>query len=85
MVDMNEKDMKTIKEYIICLRESCYEGEDGTWDCSTEEGKEGFLDMVTLLKRIASLLKIELPEHPRDECENAYEENAHDEDEDEDE
>ena len=31
--------------------ESCEQGRDGDWDCSTSEGKEGFDDMITLLKK----------------------------------
>ena len=30
---------------------SCEEGRDGDWDCSTDEGKEGFDDMIWLLKK----------------------------------
>lgn len=30
---------------------SCEEGRDGDWDVSTDEGKEGFDDMITLLER----------------------------------
>lgn len=28
---------------------SCEEGRDGIWDCSTNEGKEGFNDMISIL------------------------------------
>jgi len=36
---------------------SCEEGADGTWDCSTDEGKESFNDMITLLDEAKDKLK----------------------------
>jgi len=56
-------DVQRIKELLIALRDSCYEGVDGTWDCSTDEGKESFIPMADDCEEIASLLGIELPEH----------------------
>lgn len=37
---------------INILIASCNEGYDGTWDCCTDEGKEGFLDMIKLLEEL---------------------------------
>lgn len=36
---------------------SCHEGQSGEWDCSTDEGKEGFSDMADLLERVKSFVK----------------------------
>lgn len=47
-----------IKDELQTLRNSCMEGHDGTWDSSTEEGREGFLAMVDGVNRIAKLLNI---------------------------
>lgn len=45
---MNEEQLRLLDIVIT----SCREGYDGTWDCTTDEGKEGFLDMITLLEKI---------------------------------
>lgn len=37
---------------IDILIESCNQGISGEWDCTTDEGKQGFLDMITLLERL---------------------------------
>lgn len=37
---------------------SCQEGYDGSWDCSTDEGREGFLAMEELVNRALDLLQI---------------------------
>lgn len=37
---------------IDILIESCNQGISGEWDCSTDEGKQGFEDMITLLERL---------------------------------
>jgi len=37
---------------IDILIASCNEGYTGDWDCTTDEGKEGFLDMITLLEKL---------------------------------
>ena len=42
---------------IMTVRKSCEEGADGSWDCSTDEGKEGFNDMITLLDEALERLK----------------------------
>ncbi len=34
------------------LRESCMEGLNGDWDCSTAEGREGFLPMIDGIDRL---------------------------------
>jgi hypothetical protein len=38
------------------------EGYDGSWDCSSEEGRKGFLDMIEILKRIAVHCNVSLVE-----------------------
>ena len=60
-------DVQRIKELLIALRDSCYEGADGSWDCSTDVDKESFILMADDCEEIASLLGIELPEHEEDE------------------
>jgi len=35
----------------------CQEGLDGTWDCTTEEGRESFGDMISLIELIENELK----------------------------
>lgn len=51
------------------VRDSCYEGEDGTWDCSTDEGKEGFLAMAEQLESLAEMFEIKLKEYQKAEDE----------------
>ena len=49
-----------IKEAFLDLssvRKSCEEGYDGDWNCSTDEGKEGFNDMIELLDRAVEIFK----------------------------
>ena len=36
---------------------SCEEGLSGDWDCSTEEGKESFGDMISIIEMIQNELK----------------------------
>lgn len=44
-------DIKEHNRNINTVIKSCEEGRDGDWDVSTDEGKEGFDDMITLLER----------------------------------
>jgi len=37
---------------IDILIESCEQGISGEWDCTTDEGKEGFESMITLLEKL---------------------------------
>ena len=46
-------DVQRIKELLIALRDSCYEGVD----------EESFIPMADSCEEIASLLEIELPEY----------------------
>jgi len=50
-------EIKEAIEDIEIVIESCEQGKDGTWDCTTDEGKQGFDDMVTLLRRAIKKLK----------------------------
>jgi hypothetical protein len=49
--------MKRVFDLLAVLKMSCNEGLNGTWDCSTEEGKESFGDMITIIEWIEKELK----------------------------
>jgi hypothetical protein len=49
--------MKRVFDLLGVLKMSCQEGLDGTWDCSTEEGKESFGDMIAIIELIENKLK----------------------------
>lgn len=63
---MDSSTLEKIKIILTTLRDSCREGEDGTWDCSTDEGKESFLYMSDDCEKIAKLLGIELKPYYND-------------------
>lgn len=63
---MSIKSKKEAKEIIECLIKSCEEGIDGTWDCSTDEGKEGFDAMVQQLEELDAFLETRLTYAPVD-------------------
>lgn len=48
----------TVEGLLRVLWESCDEGYNETWNCSTEEGREGFLDMQALIEEVADRLEI---------------------------
>lgn len=54
------KKKKLIQEHLQALRDSCYQGFDGSWDCSTDEGKEGFNAMADSVEEVAKMLEIDL-------------------------
>jgi hypothetical protein len=49
--------MKRVFDLLNVLKMSCQEGLDGDWDCSTEEGRESFGDMITIIEIIQNELK----------------------------
>lgn len=49
--------MKKVFDLLTILKMSCEEGLSGEWDCSSEEGKESFGDMVTIIEMIEKELK----------------------------
>jgi hypothetical protein len=63
---MDNQTKEKIKGILTTLRDSCREGEDGTWDCSTDEGKEGFIYMADDCEKIAKLLDINLKPYYND-------------------
>jgi hypothetical protein len=67
---MDTAKKEKIKELLQLVRDSCLEGEDGTWDCSTEEGREGFIYMSDDCEKIAELLGIELEPYQKEDEEN---------------
>jgi hypothetical protein len=49
--------MKRVFDLLSLLKMCCEEGMNGDWDCSTQEGKEGFNDMITIIEVIENKLK----------------------------
>lgn len=49
--------MEKIFDLLTTLKMSCEEGLDGSWDCSTEEGREAFGDMIDIIEMIEEKLK----------------------------
>lgn len=62
-MQINEDVLTLLKDRLECLRNSCMEGFDGTWDCSTDEGREGFEPMAEDCEEIAKLLGITLSDY----------------------
>jgi hypothetical protein len=52
------RQVASVKTELQTLYNSCIEGHTGAWDCSTAEGREGFLAMAQGVKKIAKTLKI---------------------------
>jgi len=52
--------VQRIQSRLNTLLKCCREGRDGSWDCSTDEGKEGFDSMANLVTDIATLLDLDL-------------------------
>jgi hypothetical protein len=49
--------MKRVFDLLNVLKMSCQEGLDGDWDCSTQEGRESFGDMIAIIELIENKLK----------------------------
>ena len=60
---VDQESLAQVIDKLTNLRMSYQEGLDGTWDCSTEEGREGFEAMIDACDEIAKHLGIELPTH----------------------
>lgn len=60
---MAKETKNRVQSIIQAVRDSALEGFDGSWNAFTEEGKDGFEHMATLLEELASILKIELKEY----------------------
>jgi hypothetical protein len=63
-------DIQKITHLLQALRDSCLQGEDGSWDCSTDEGKEGFQVMAVDCEVIAEELGITLTPYEPDDSDN---------------
>lgn len=50
--EIDKAAVETNKDKIDLLIKSCQEGLDGTWDCSTDEGRESFQAMIDLLEQL---------------------------------
>lgn len=48
-----EEALKLLDTVIV----SCEEGQDGSWDTTTDEGKEGFGDMIALLEKVKEFIE----------------------------
>jgi len=44
--------MKRVFDLLNVLKMSCEEGLSGDWDCSSEEGRESFGDMISIIEII---------------------------------
>lgn len=53
IVDIKLKEFNEIMNIVIS---SCREGISGDWDCCSDEGKQGFEDMITLLYKAKYLI-----------------------------
>lgn len=49
---------KQVSFTILTLINSCVEGYTGEWDCTTSEGRDGFLAMKDSLEELAAFLEI---------------------------
>ena len=49
--------MKRVFDLLNVLKMSCQEGVDGDWDCTTEENRESFGDMIAIIELIENELK----------------------------
>ena len=49
--------MKRVFDLLTILKMSCQEGLDGDWDCTSEEGRESFGDMISVIELIENDLK----------------------------
>lgn len=47
---------------LVSVSSSCQEGYDGSWDCRTDEGREGFLAMQECVDRVIEAIKTIKPE-----------------------
>jgi len=56
------RQVASIKEELQTLYNSCIEGQTGVWDCSTDEGREGFIAMAEGVEKIAKTLKLKIKE-----------------------
>lgn len=54
---MKGKDKKEAISLLKTVIQSCEEGQSGEWDCSTDEGKEGFGAMIDQLEETIKLIK----------------------------
>jgi hypothetical protein len=54
------KTKKIVDGDFIAVMNSCVEGRTGEWDCSTEEGKEGFTAMYEGLQKVAERYNLSL-------------------------
>lgn len=45
-----------LQDDLVAVINSCVEGYTGEWDVSTDEGREGFLDIYTILEKIESVV-----------------------------
>jgi len=55
---------KNISEILTVLRLSCHEGSTGEWDAGSEEGRDGFEQMIAFLEEIAAYMGFKLPDLP---------------------
>jgi len=66
---LTSEEKEKIRDILTRLRNSCNEGRNEIWDCSTPEGREAFEPMEDDCEEIATLLGIELRPFYSDESE----------------
>lgn len=60
---LTKKSMGRAKDILQAVRDSAIEGFDGSWNAFTEDGKDGFDHMATLLEELAEILNIKLDDY----------------------
>lgn len=67
------EEKEKMKDILTRLRNSCLEGLQQIWDCSTDEGRESFGPMADECEELAKLLGVELEPFDEDELEDTDE------------
>ena len=59
-ITLTEKQVQQLQYALSLISTSCQEGADGTWDCNSEEGRDGFNYLINELDFVAKTLDIEI-------------------------
>ena len=55
-ITLTEKQFELLQEALGEVITSCDEGYEGTWDCASDEGRDGFLAMKQNLEMVSKWL-----------------------------